>query len=143
MDLQGGGQQISPSWAARGSRRRQSSRWLQTPDVDQQRFLGSVVTTFVTRGWPFGSLTVSSSGYRLRSFSGTQDVSRDTVERVEFYKQRFPLLRTCIVARLVDGSTHQSMFIAWRTTAARRAFEALGWPTSDRRARLLGPSRPE
>ena len=98
------------------------------------QFRGSVVTSFLSYGWPLGRLIIEADTMRFRSVLGESVVPRSHAEVIEFHKLRsaMPLLiRTYIVARLVDGTAHRRMFIAWRPRAVRRHLERTGWRTAD------------
>lgn len=111
------------------------------------RFFGSVVTTFVSRGWLFDSLTVSREALRFRSIVQESVVRRDEATVVELHRQRFPLIiGTYVVARLADGTAHERMFVPYRTKAVRAALQTHGWPTRDRKVtarQTLRSPRPE
>lgn len=94
------------------------------------RFRGSIVTSYVSRGWPFDSLSVTESTLTYKSLMTKSVVKREAVRVIEFYEQRSPLVfGTFVVARLTTGAAHPRMLIPWRSKAVRRALEALGWPT--------------
>jgi hypothetical protein len=115
--------------------------------VDEGKFLGSVVTSFVSRGWPFDSLTISQESLRFKSFAQETEVKRADASTVEFHKQRFPLMMgTYVVVRLVGGTVQERMFTPWQVRAVRQALETHGWPTEDRKVtarQTLTAPRPE
>lgn len=107
------------------------------PSVAAVRFRGSVVTSFVSRGWPFDSLTVSREALRLKSLAQESVVRRDEAAIIEFHKQRFPLMvATYLVARFADGTVHERMFTPYRSKAVRAALRAHGWPTEERKVTI-------
>jgi len=98
-------------------------------------FRGSVVTSFVSRGWLYDSLRVSRESLRFKSLLEETEVNRSDASAVEFHKQRLPpfFVATYVVVRLSGGSTHERMFKPYRLRAVRRALAASGWPTEDRK----------
>lgn len=102
--------------------------------MEEVRFRGSVVTSFVSRGWVFDSLTISRGSLRFKSLAQETEVKRTDASTVEFHKQRFPLMvGTYVVVRITSGTTHDRMFTPYRVQAVRQALEAHGWPTEDRK----------
>jgi hypothetical protein len=112
--------------------------------VNGTRFRGSVVTSFVSKGWPLDSLSVRSDHLEFKSLVDLTEVRRDETRAIEFHRQRFPIMvRTFVVARLKDGSTHERMFVPWRTRAIRRSLIRLGWPVQDTTRQTLLSPRPD
>ena len=98
-----------------------------------KRFRGAVVTSFVSKGWPWDSLRVAPDRLELTSLADRTTVGRDEIEAVELHRQRFPfLIRTFVVVRYPDGTTHERIFVPARTRSVRRTLVALGWPVVDR-----------
>ena len=96
------------------------------------RFRGSVVSSFVSRGWPLNALEVDRNGLTLRRhFLESVIARREDVQAVEFRRQRLPFMwSTFIVVRLSAGYLPQ-MFVAFRSRKVRRALVELGWKVED------------
>lgn len=107
---------------------------MQSLRVAHHRFRGSVVRSFVSRGWPLDSLVLSADAIRLRSFGGETEVPREDVGALEFRRARLPLLlATFVVIRLNENGYHPQMFTSYRSQRLRRLAEELGWPVEDGR----------
>lgn len=96
------------------------------------RFRGSVVSSFVSRGWPLNTLEVERDRLTFRRLLLASVVAhREDVQAVEFRRQRLPFMgSTFIVVRLSAGYLPH-MFVAFRSRKVRRALLELGWRVED------------
>jgi hypothetical protein len=100
--------------------------------MDTVRFRGSIVSSFVSRGWPGNALDVERDRLTLRPLLLEPIVvHRGDAQAVEFRRQRLPFMSsTFIVVRLQHGYLPQ-MFVALRSGRVRRALGKLGWDVED------------
>lgn len=98
-------------------------------EAPAQRFRGSVVKSYLERGWPFDLVLVNRSHVVLkRTFGADVVINRDAVRHVVVTPHRMPLLTRTTFELQREDVDDRLLFVPYRAGRFRRCLEDFGWP---------------